>query len=78
MISTNRMTCADNTERGTRLDLYDLYEIGIALLDISVRVAIRPSYEDKSVLSANDSLLYATTRSVSRSSFGMHMNALLS
>ena len=76
--SASAMTSADNTERATRRDLYELYETGIALLDTSVRSTIDPSCKDKPMLLANAASLYATTQSVSRSSFGIHMDALLS
>ena len=72
------MTSADNTEWATRRDLYGLYDTDIALLDTSVRRIIRTSCEDKSLLFANAASLYAMTRNVLRSSFGIHMDALLS
>ena len=72
------MSSADNTERATRRNLYDLYVNDIALLGMSVRSAIRPSCEDKSIFLAGAALLYETKRTVSRSSFVVHMDALLS
>ena len=62
----NAMISADSSERATRRDLYGLYETGIALLDMSVRGNIRPSCEDKSILFANVTSLYATKQSVSK------------
>ena len=76
--SANAKTSADSIERATCLDIYELYEIGIALLDISVISTIHPSCKGRSILFANAVSLYATTRSVSRSCFGMHMDAPLS
>ena len=68
------MTFADNTERATGRDLYDLYETYIALLDTSVRYTNHPICEYKSILLVNAALQYATTRRVLWSSFGMHIS----
>ena len=76
--SANAMTSADSTERAMRLDLYDLYDIGIALLAASVRRTMRPSCEDKSALLAKAASLYATIRSESKSNLGIRIDALLS
>ena len=58
--SANAMTSADNKERAARRDLYSLYETGIALLD-SQRTTVTSSCEDKYILFANATSLYATT-----------------
>ena len=44
--STNVTASIDRTEQGTRLDLYEVYEIGIALLVGSVKSIIRPSLDN--------------------------------
>ena len=78
MRSANAMTSADNVEGATLLDLYDLHETGLALLDNSIRCTIRPNCEDKSTWFANAASLCARTQSVMRSSFGIHINAMIS
>ena len=48
--SARAMASADITEQTMRLDKYDLYDTGIALLIASARMMMRPSCEDKSAL----------------------------
>ena len=53
-----------------------LYEIRMALLNLPVRRTIPPRCEDKYILFSSEESLYATTRNVSRSSIGMHIDPL--
>ena len=71
-------TSADNAERAKWLDSYESYEISIVLFIVSLRRTFCPSCEDKYILFANAESLYAMTRNLSRSSFEMHIDALIS
>ena len=54
----------DITERVSRLDMYGLYDNGIALLFPFVMSTIRPCFDKKSELMACSVLLYAKGKSV--------------
>ena len=74
----NTMTSADSTDREIRLDLYDLYETGTALLEMSVSNTMHPSLYDELALLAKAALLHATTRRELKSNLGIRIEALLS
>ena len=73
MRSANATAFPDHAERETSLYLYEFYETSIAMVDISVRSRFRPGFEDKSISFTNVASLYAKTRNVSWSSFGIYI-----
>ena len=70
----NAISSTDSTDHSTRLYLYVLCETDFALY-ISVRAITRPSSEVSTFFECRS--LYATIRSTSRSSFGIHLHFLV-
>ena len=76
--SSKTITLADNSERATGPNLYDLYETGIALQLSPVMRTMRPRRDDKSTLLANAASVYAVILNDLLSSQGIRLDALWS